>query len=364
MRSSTGTYVPNVDHLRAFAVIAVFIWHFTHHSSACSALCFGRAYSDVGFLLSFLEEGHTGVSLFMVISGYIFARLCDGRRINPGRFWLNRGLRLLPLLIFWSIITALARWQVVLENLRGYELWSAAKNVVDTAMAPGGWSIVVEIEYYILFPLVLLLRRSGIKWLAAAVILLVASRTAYFLHSGSVQYLSYWTLAGRADQLLIGYIAYVAATEIAFFRESGPWMALIGLVGLALSAEAFNVRGGFIGFDGYPSRSPWWIVIPTIEAILYAMIVVGYQAIRIPRRLSTVLAKIGEWSYSIYLSHFHLIPLLYFFWDQIFGIPDGFVGRTVIAMLLVFPFVVLISAITYRTVELPFLKNRVDYFEK
>ena len=88
-----------LDHIRAVAVFVVFIWHFNHFDE-------GQLAAPLVFPLSLFTEGHTGVAIFMVLSGYLFAKLLGNKKINYPVFLYNRGLRLLPLLLCVLFIIA------------------------------------------------------------------------------------------------------------------------------------------------------------------------------------------------------------------------------------------------------------------
>src|SRR5579859_619795 len=96
MKSSTGEYYVGLDHVRAFAAYCVFVWHFTHGLDGFP-IPFGDA--PVVFPLAILDEGHTGVAIFMTLSGYLFAKLLDGKNIDYKAFFWNRFIRLAPLLV-------------------------------------------------------------------------------------------------------------------------------------------------------------------------------------------------------------------------------------------------------------------------
>lgn len=91
-----------LDQIRALAAFLVFTWHFTHA---------GKGHPvpfDVTPAFPFaalFDEGHVGVALFMCLSGYLFARLLDGRTINYLSFLAARLVRLLPLLLFVMAVT-------------------------------------------------------------------------------------------------------------------------------------------------------------------------------------------------------------------------------------------------------------------
>src|SRR5260221_4610342 len=95
MRSSSGAHFIALDHVRAVPIFMVFAWHFTH---ARNGYPVPFDYVPALFPFSVLDEGHTGVALFMALSGYLFAKLLDGKSIDYLRFLLYRALRLLPLL--------------------------------------------------------------------------------------------------------------------------------------------------------------------------------------------------------------------------------------------------------------------------
>lgn len=95
MRSTTGAYYEALDHVRALAAFLVFAWHFVHTDGIVP-----YASVPANPLLSLFEEGHVGVGLFMTLSGYVFAKLIDGRVVRIVPFLWNRAIRLLPLLAF------------------------------------------------------------------------------------------------------------------------------------------------------------------------------------------------------------------------------------------------------------------------
>ena len=84
----------------------VLLWHFLHYNNGYPV----PFENDPIFFLSIFNEGHTGVALFMTLSGYLFSKLLDEKRIWWTAFFYNRALRLLPLLIFVIIVVGLRRW--------------------------------------------------------------------------------------------------------------------------------------------------------------------------------------------------------------------------------------------------------------
>ena len=71
----------------------------------------------------------------------------------------------------------------------------------------------------------------------------------------------------------------------------------------------FDLGGGFVLSPSYPSPSPWWVVLPTVEGLAYAFGIAWYDSSFAPRPagVSGFIGRIGEYSYSIYLLHFFVV---------------------------------------------------------
>src|SRR5258706_5396122 len=105
MRSSSGAHFIALDHVRAVAIFMVFAWHFTH---ARNGYPVPFDYVPALFPFSVLDEGHTGVALFMSLSGYLFAKLLDGKSIDYRRFLGQRPPPLFPPLAVVPLIVGLS----------------------------------------------------------------------------------------------------------------------------------------------------------------------------------------------------------------------------------------------------------------
>ena len=118
MRSSEGLYFSRLDHVRAVAAFLVFFWHYAH-------LWVPTSYSPPPefFMMSVLEEGYTGVALFFTLSGYLFAKILDGRQVILTAFFWNRFIRLAPLL------TAVMIYCAVFEGFTLSQFWGASLGV-------------------------------------------------------------------------------------------------------------------------------------------------------------------------------------------------------------------------------------------
>ena len=339
MKSSTGKYFIALDHVRAVAIFVVFTWHFIHVEN-------GQYAPPPIIPLTFLSEGHTGVALFMVLSGYLFSKLLKGKKINYGLFIRNRILRLAPLLLLIIFLVGVQKY------LSGEDVTEFTKSILLGFVTPtlpnGGWSITIEFHFYLLLPLLLFLTRKWKYSLFLAVLLAVSIRVLLFLDLGQMQSISYFTIIGRIDQFLFGMLAYTFND----FLKGKHRLIIFVLALYTLFFWYFDWLGGFYKFPSYPSPSPIWILMPTIEGFVYALIVAWYDTsfTHSTGKISRFIARIGTYSYSIYLWHFFVVfRLSEFINNYILDLSNIYLSMFIsgICFLLMIP----IGYLSYRYIE-------------
>jgi peptidoglycan/LPS O-acetylase OafA/YrhL len=204
-------YLPGLDGMRAIAVVAVMVYHANN---------------------SWLPGGFLGVEMFFVISGYLITLLLIAERERTYRislvdFWLRRARRLLPAMFL--LMGLLTVWTALFEpdalgQLRGdvfagffyvsnwYQVWVGLGYTASGDFAPLRhlWSLAVEEQFYLVWPLVMVafLGRTGTRrvanfsrWLfVGAIGITVLVGLAY--HPGAVGEPevtpeAYWNIAGR-----------------------------------------------------------------------------------------------------------------------------------------------------------------------
>lgn len=349
MKSTSGQYFIALDHLRALAAFTVFVWHFIHVHD-------GQYDGPPIFPLSIFTEGHTGVAIFMTLSGYLFARLLQDKHVDFPAFLYNRAVRLLPLLI---VVVILAGVEKALkgEPLAPY-LWALAGAPIWGTLPNGGWSLTVEAHFYILLPLLLYLLRRNPLNLLGVIVMFIAVRAIIRVETGEVQTLAYLTIIGRIDQFILGILAY-------HYRG---WIAGRHLVTAAVTLAflayyyLFDLYGGYYRSPTYPSPSFIWVVMPTIEGFCYAVIIAWYDNSFAHGNgpLSRFVARIGTYSYSIYLIHFFIVFRLAKAIDRhVIDLSNIYVAllASLPAFLLLYP---VVSA-SYHFIEKPFFRFRKPY---
>jgi peptidoglycan/LPS O-acetylase OafA/YrhL len=376
LRSQNIAYQERIDHLRLFAASLVLFYHAlgtslsSHHLSALTV-----ANSPV---LRFLLQGHTAVGLFMTLTGFLFAIICKDKTINLWSFYRNRILRIYPLFIavlllaiyinpmkngFLSLLISLC----LMHATAGSVCYPILTNIL--------WTIPVESQFYMLFPLLLgFYRKIGAKYIVGLICLAIATRAAVYLLNGTVHNLAYLSIFGRIDQFLIGMLFGLNYKRLQTRLANPLWF--VGAC-LTVLAALFLFEKSSAGED--TSNSPLWIVWTTIEGSAWGLIIASYLAARlvIPPRLSSFLADLGTLSFSVYVIHF-VICLLTFNWYsplvynphhrypfliQLATYLQGheIVSAFVYSGMLVLPVTLAVSFATYNLIEKPFLLLRSRY---
>lgn len=353
MRSSSGEHFIALDHVRALAAFMVFAWHFTH---AANGYPVPFEYVPALFPFSLLDEGHTGVALFMTLSGYLFAKLLDGKSIDYKVFLWNRALRLFPLLAVVILIVGILRF------MSGGSMYSYLHSIARGAFYPslpnGGWSITVEFHYYAILPLFLWMFGKSKLLPISIIVVAIALRVFVYCEMGEIQSLAYWTIVGRIDQFALGMLMYQFRASIACRHV----LAIAIFTGFTMFYWYFDLHGGFYQNPSYPSPSPLWIVLPTIEGIAFAVGIAWYDNSfsHSTTGFSRFVGRIGEFSFSLYLLHFFVVfHAARFVNERVMDISNFYVAClwSVVFFLLLVP----AGYLSFRFIEAPFLKHRKRY---
>lgn len=296
-------YRPDIDGLRAVAVMMVLLHH----------LAPGR-----------VTGGYIGVDVFFVISGYLITQIIS-REIQEGcfsfaGFYERRIRRLFPALITVLAFVLVAGWFVLLPSdylatsraAAGTVLFSA--NVIfwrdlgrgyfadDAKLNPllHMWSLGVEEQFYLLFPVFLLLiHRYAKQWLVPALLAaftLSLSLSIWLTPIKSVA--SYFLLPTRAWELLAGSLLAVVSIPQPQSRTWRELLSAAALVAIAIPAMLYSAR---TPFPGYAALLP---VLGTVALIWLGSAQPTFVGSMLQLR---PVVYIGLISYSLYLWHWPLI---------------------------------------------------------
>lgn len=294
-------YRPDVDGLRAVAVLGVVFYHY-------------------GFWQA--PGGFVGVDIFFVISGFLITGIIQ-REMADGRFTLRhfyerRIRRIFPALFAMLAVASVAAWLLLFP----VDFEAYAKSLIGTAFFGANfefwhevgyfdlaaslkpllhlWSIAVEEQFYLLFPAVLLLTGTSSRARLLAVIgaLLVLSFAFSVWEVGHSPATAFYLLPSRMWELMLGAMVAIAPLP----DLSRRWRDAVALVGAFLIAWAIWTYDRWMPFPGLAA------VAPCLGAAL--VIYAGRQTNIVARGLSAKpVVFIGFISYSLYLWHW---PVLVF----------------------------------------------------
>lgn len=288
-------------------------------------------------------SGFLGVDVFFVISGFLMAILYQEG--EPRKFYERRARRLLPAYFATVVVTFIVVFLIVLpvensqvvEQVRyagvfasNIELWFQYSYFSRYAFTPllHLWSLGVEIQFYLLVPVIYWLGRKH-RWVLP--VLLVSTLIACFFITMISPKTSFVLMPLRIWQFLIGWIIaqhYTNAGEVIPRRWNGVLGAASLIVLLAIPLMPVN-----------PSSLNFVSGHPGLMALVACLATGGVLAFSIPSIIkSSVVGRglelLGRYSYSIYLVHFPVLVLvLYKPFSGTILKPDG-IGFTLIVVIL------------------------------
>jgi peptidoglycan/LPS O-acetylase OafA/YrhL len=338
----------NLDGLRFFCIFAV-LWH---HSPAISAL------ADPPRILT---RGFLGVDFFFVLSGFLITTLLLRERARRGRFSLKafywrRFLRIVPVYVF--LVTLVSAWFVLVRGhwnyaplVPAYYLFLANFLTTHVPLLYPLWSLSVEEQYYLIWPLLLSLlpRRAVLPVLAVLVAANLAGSIGLFGSGPQLGVLRIALPNATYAPILLG-----SALAVVLDRRRG-FRALAALVGnrwAPVWTAALILGLVWIGPDdlrGLPN-----LTIHLAMTLCLAALVVNEASVARPLLTWRPLARIGAISYGVYL--YHLI-------GRQAGVTlaapfHGFALQPALATLIYVVAAIVIAEISFRSLEAYFRRFR------
>jgi peptidoglycan/LPS O-acetylase OafA/YrhL len=371
-----------VESLRGLAIALVFVFHADVRTGFPFISRTGTWPSPA---LAYAWSGHTGVTLFFVLSGFLLAlpflaEAYGGRRVSWREFYARRAFRILPLYYAVVVAATVITSRAAADLWRGvpYLLFLEAKPGLTTPMPPFSgvwWTLATEMQFYALLPLVALTfgrsRRVTLLLLAAYAMLELAVAT-HRLGPGLDPWFRAQSVIGRGPLFLLGILAAWLwqrhGDELRARLAASRWLALGGadlLLLAVLVALGYLLRWAtFRGFLALEVTGEYLWHVP--EGVLWTavLLLVLLVPLRAKRLIANpVLARLGILSYSIYVLHQPVLDYSFRAWRVL--LPGAGLGWSpLVAAWFVLATVacVALAALTYRIIERPFLvrKARLD----
>ena len=318
------TYRPDIDGLRAVAVIAVILFHLN---------------------TNWLPGGFLGVDIFFVISGYLIGGILY-RELSTGtfslkRFYLRRMRRILPAFFAVVVFTLIVGAQLMVP---GSDEWNTARSSAKWSVFFGGnffsalntdyfaptvevqplnhlWSLAVEEQFYFIYPLILwaimgiikrilppasssLTRCVNVVLTALAIASFALAFLPISLHGTAL--VPYYLPHLRFGELLIGAILAVAVAQ-GNLQPSAKTATFVGSLSILVLIACLVLP--------FPNTTPWF---PGFAAVLPCIASAGiiYAGAR-PYWFTSVLSHravvfVGKISYSLYLWHWPLLAFAHY----------------------------------------------------
>lgn len=340
-----GTYRKEIDGLRAIAVLAVVLYHFS---------------------VPGLQGGFVGVDIFFVISGFLiggmlWSELLANGRIKLRDFYIRRIRRLIP--AFFAV--GFASMAIGGFVLLPYEFRSFGKELIASSLWGANilffreagyfdigaenrvllhtWSLSVEEQFYIFLPLLLsalLMIKARPRWILALLTALWgASLVACVIFTPSYPNATFYLFPYRAWEMLTGVLLAIWLSNRPLperWQASLAWAGIVMLVASILLITSAD-------FPGYQA------ILPVAGSA--ALIAGAKDCAGNPGKLLSFPAVVfvGLISYSLYLWHWPIL-ILSRYWREDYASPVEAGGWLIVAFI--------ISVLSWRFIEQPFRRNR------
>lgn len=359
-RLMKSRYITGFDGIRTLAVIGVIFYH---------------------LLPTKMAGGYLGVPIFFVVSGYLITDLLQQEwqqngTIKVGQFYLRRMRRLYPAMVVMLIAAAAyitVFQQNLLNNLRGVVLssllyynnwWQINQGLSYFDNFSGGspfthiWSLAVEGQFYLFWPVAYLLMKKFLKqkWILRLLggLTLVSILLMAFLYApGADPTRVYYGTDTRLFSILMGgLLAFVWPST--HLRENIPRQAKM-VLNIAGAVALLGLMGSlFFLADHYAFVYYGGMVLTSLLAVILVAVVAHPGASWNKWLTNPIFTWIGKRSYGIYLYQF---PIMIFFEDKLKNLSDHVFLYTLIELVLILG----ISELSYRLIERPFLRREITW---
>jgi len=355
---SLSTYDPTIDFIRFIAFISVFFTHFINRGGNAIHVNTGQWWNNQ-FIQRIADFGGQGVTLFFGLTGFLLGRLLireleENNSVSIKSFYLRRILRIWPLyfafIIFCGVMNIFAQSPTLVSEEIPYLAtftynWGQIFGEVPGTMATITWSISVEEQIYLIFPILflLLVKRSSTKY---AVLLIISGLISvlgclYIWNINPDRFTPAFLLPVGVGLLTARFEDHFKNFSPTIWRRFFVLILLVAYVLIFRNLVEFN-NFRFLTFVGSALLLPGLLFV-------CSQFVAGSGS-----RLIQWAIYVGRRSYGCYLFHWAVWTVMV--GRNLFSSQTG--GFSVLGVLVALAITVGVSAISYRFFETPFLRYR------
>lgn len=337
----------NIQALRGVAVLSVVLFHL---------VIVEKKYGGIkSFLPDFFNFGMFGVDLFFVISGFVMITVTRGKfqSIKEAiRFLYHRASRIYPLYWVYSVLVLLVFLfnPLLVNSSQGNQVDILASFLLlpseTLPLVMVGWTLIHEMYFYLIFFLILLVTpekhtfKAILLWASVVIFCnilfdLINPFAKLMFHPLTIEFISGCLLA------------------IMFYRVKNQLLKTSVLMAIAFIGVIVSIYGHHLYqyFTGYIDLQGWWrILIFGMPALL--MVFCFINAERNGFVTNSLLIKVGDASYSIYLSHVLALSALGRIWSAFSS--DSLYDNYLMVPVL-FVLVIIIGMVSFHYIEKPLL---------
>ena len=343
--------LPSINGIRGISILLVILHHLNVQYGIFSYVYTNKslAVKPLLAITNLICDGHLGVNIFFVISGFLITYLLineeqEKGKINIKKFFIRRTFRIFPAYYFMLLV------YLVLQRIQLIDLTPASWLTSFTYtkylnwnldwFTSHAWSLSIEEQFYLLWPFTFYFFKRKRKFLLWGIVAVVP-----FLrlagHHYELSWISELSLFYRIDAIAFGCLLAFYKDHLLNLSEQRAWQLFIVSLLVIVS-----ITSAMVPLSKWAGLEAIWIPLGTTNgslaniAIAFVLFYSVYRAKGWYYRLfnSKVLSTIGIYSYSIYL------------WQQLFTYPE------------LFPFPINVLCIfaaaffSYHVVEQPMLK--------
>jgi peptidoglycan/LPS O-acetylase OafA/YrhL len=357
---SRSIYLEQLTWLRGIAAFLVIV---SHSLRATEVKYFSHDMESTLFLFKVFDLGSFGVITFFVLSGCTL--YLSNREIaikNTSAFYLKRVFRIFPAYLFSLFIYILFGYFFSIFYPVEVNVWIEKQYLHDYSfndilvymgllsniIGPGGlfnnayWSLPVEFQYYLVFPLIVILIKyfGFIGPITAAILIYFLPRLNIFEIQGNTVFTLAFTFFGG---VLLGYMHEKYVFKI------GPLVGL--MLAILLSTATILLTNGLIALPDYPVISNLWNWYG-LFSILLVFLTLNID-VKIPLKASQFLKYYGTISFSTYLYHNLFVAASVLFFLNIYPIQGEF--RFIFTLIVTLILSYFAASYSFKYIEKPFI---------